>query len=85
MDDPVVLEALGYAELLRARKLDGLRLLNAAFESEQESGEYADEERIANLQHMLGLVEHRGLEAGQAQLAEWRAQTIRNLKLEASA
>src|SRR3954452_120427 len=82
MDDPVVLEALGYAELLRGRKDEALELLNAAVDSEQEEGEYADAERVASLQHMLDLVQRVGPEAGQAQLAEWRAQTIRNLKID---
>jgi hypothetical protein len=85
MDDPVVLEALAYAELLRGRKEEALQLLHAALDSEQENGEYANDERIASLQHMLDLAQRVGLEAGQAQLAEWRAQTIRELKLEASA
>ena len=85
MDDPVVLEALGYAELLRGRKDEALQLLTAAVDSEQEDGQYADAERLANLQHTLDLVQRLGLEAGQAQLAEWRAQTIRNLKIEAPA
>jgi hypothetical protein len=35
------------------------------------------------VQHMLDLLQRLGLEGGQAQLAEWRAQTICNLKLEA--
>jgi hypothetical protein len=83
MDDPVVLEALGYAELLRGRKDEALQLLTAALDSEHENGEYAYAERLANLQHMLDLVQRLGLEAGQAQLAEWRAQTIRDLKIEA--
>jgi hypothetical protein len=83
MDDPVVLEALGYAELLRGRKDEALQLLTAAVDSEHENGEYADAERLANLQHILDHVQRLGLEAGQAQLAEWRAQTIRNLKIEA--
>jgi hypothetical protein len=34
---------------------------------------------------MLDLVQRVGLETGQAQLAEWRAQTIRNLKIETPA
>jgi tellurite resistance protein len=85
MDDPVVLEALGYAELLRGRKDEALQLLNAAVDSEHEDGEYGNAERLANLQHTLDLVQRLGLEAGQAQLAEWRAQTIRNLKIEAPA
>jgi len=85
MDDPVVLEALGYAELLRGRKDEALQLLTAAVDSEQEDGQYADAERLANLQHTLDLVQRLGLEAGQAQLAEWRAQTIRNLKIDAPA
>jgi hypothetical protein len=83
MDDPVVLEALGYAELLRGRKEEALQLLNAAVDSEHENREYAYAERLANLQHTLDLVQRLGLEAGQAQLAEWRAQTIRNLKIKA--
>ncbi|MFL6006348.1 MAG: hypothetical protein ACJ744_08905 [Gaiellaceae bacterium] len=82
MDDPVVLEALGYAELFRGRKDEALQLLNAAVDSEQDDAEYADAERVASLQHMLDLVQRVGLETGQAQLAEWRAQTIRNLKIE---
>ena len=85
VDDPVVLEALGYAELLRGRKDEALQLLTAAVDSEQEDGQYADAERLANLQHTLDLVQRLGLEAGQAQLAEWRAQTIRNLKIDAPA
>src|SRR3954469_20006759 len=85
MDDPVVLEALGYAELLRGRKDEALELLNAAVHSEQEDGEYVDAERVGSLQHMLDLVQRVGLETGQAQLAEWRAQTIRNLKIETPA
>lgn len=48
MDDPVVLEALGYAELFRGRKDEALQLLNAAVDSEQEDAEYADAERVAS-------------------------------------
>jgi hypothetical protein len=84
MDDPVVLEALGYAELLRGREEESLRLLKAAVQSERENGEYADEPRIANLEHMIDLVERLEPEAGRTQLAKWRAQTISALQLDAS-
>jgi hypothetical protein len=84
MDDPVVLEALGYAELLRGRDEESDRLLEAALQSERENGEYADEQRIANLEHMLELVERSGPDAGRTQLAEWRAQTISALQLDTS-
>lgn len=84
MDDPVVLEALGYAELLRGRDEESLRLLKAAVQSERENGEDADEPRIANLEHIRRLVERSGPDAGRTQLAEWRAGTIGALQLDAS-
>jgi hypothetical protein len=83
LDDPVVLEALGYGELLRGRRDDGVRLMQAALETEREDPEYADDESIVNLEQILELVQRLGLEAGQARLEEWRAQTISSLKLEA--
>jgi hypothetical protein len=82
LDDPVVTEALGYAEILRGRKNEGLRLLDETIASEREGGEYAHEERIENAQQVLDRVNELGLEAGQALLEEWRAATIRNLRLE---
>jgi hypothetical protein len=83
LDDPVVSEALGYAELLRGRKADGVRLLEQTLESERESGEYANDELIENVEHVLDEVNRLGLEAAQAQLEDWRAETIKNLRLEA--
>jgi hypothetical protein len=82
LNDPVVTEALGCAELLRGRKEDGLRLLEDTIASERESGEYATEERIENAQQVLDAVRDLGLEAGQALLETWRAETIRSLRLE---
>jgi hypothetical protein len=82
LDDPVVTEALGYAELLRGRKDEGVRLLERTIESERDDGEYANDELIANVEQILHAVNSLGLEAAQAQLEEWRAETIRNLKLE---
>jgi hypothetical protein len=82
LDDPVVTEALGYAELLRGRKDEGVRLLEKTIESERENGEYANDELIAHAEQVLDAVNRLGLEAGQAQLEEWRAETIRNLRLE---
>lgn len=82
-DDPVVLEALGYAEIVRGRKQAGVELLERALESEREDEKYANEERISNIERVLQAVDDLGLEAGQALLEEWRAQTIKNLRLEA--
>jgi hypothetical protein len=82
LDDPVVTEALGYAKLLRGRKDEGVRLLERTIESERDDGEYANDELIANVEQILDAVNSLGLEAAQAQLEEWRAETIRNLKLE---
>jgi len=83
VDDPSVAEPLGYAEILRGRKQAGVDLLERALESEREDDEYANEERIANIERVLDAVNDLGLEAGQALLEEWRAQTIKNLRLEA--
>jgi hypothetical protein len=82
LDDPVVTEALGYAELLRGRKDHGARLLEKTLESERENDEYANDELIARVDHVLDAVNRLGLEAGQAQLQEWQAETIKNLRLE---
>lgn len=82
LDDPVIAEDLAYTEILRGNKNDAVQLLEQSIESEREDGEYANEERIQNLEHMLNLVRSLGLEAGQAQLEDWRARTIRSLKLE---
>jgi hypothetical protein len=82
LDDPVVSQAVGYAEILRGNKETGLKLLEQALESEREDEEYANEERIAEIERVLEAVNDQGLEAGQALLEEWRAQTIKNLHLE---
>ena len=80
-DDPVVGEALGFAELLRGCEDAGRRLVARALESEREDGEYASEERIANLERVLHAVTAQGLGAAQALLGEWRASTIAALRL----
>jgi hypothetical protein len=82
LDDPVVSEALGYAEILRGQKDAGLELLENALEAEREDHEYANDDRVANLERVLEVVRSRGLEAGQALLEEWRGKTIRNLRVE---
>jgi len=82
LDDPVVLEALGYTQLLRGRKEEGVRLLERAVESEREEGEYGNDDLIENVQKVLDTVDDLGLEAGQAVLEEWRAATIDALDLE---
>ncbi len=82
LDDPVVSEAVGYAEILRGRKEGGLEILENALESEREDDEYANEERIANLERVLDAVTNLGLEAGQALIEQWRTETIKNLRLE---
>jgi hypothetical protein len=81
LDDPVVSEAVGYAEILRGRKEAGLELLENALASEREADEYADEERMASLERVLDAVNKLGLEAGQALLGEWRGETIRKLRI----
>jgi hypothetical protein len=82
LDDPVVTEALAFAEILRGHKDKGVGLLEQTMASEREGGEYADEERIANAHQVLDAVNDLGLEAGQALLEEWRGQTIQSLRLE---
>jgi hypothetical protein len=82
LDDPVVTEDLAYTAVLRGERRDAIRLLEHALEAEREDGEYASEERIANLEQILDLVRRFGLKAGQAQLEEWRARTIETLGLE---
>jgi hypothetical protein len=82
LDDPAVAEDLAYTAILRGNKGEAIRLLEHAIESEREDGEYGNEERIANLEHILDLVQRLGLEAGQAQLEEWRRRTIRSLRLD---
>jgi hypothetical protein len=82
LDDPVVTEALAFAEILRGRKEEAVRLLEQTIGSERENGEYGDEERIANVQQVLNAVTDLALEAGEALLEEWRAQTIKILRLE---
>jgi hypothetical protein len=57
--------------------------LRATAAAERGNGEYGDDERVENMEHILELVQRLGLEAGQARLEEWRAQTIAELKLEA--
>jgi hypothetical protein len=37
---------------------------------------------VANLEHVLELVQRDGLEAAQARLEEWRASTIGALKID---
>ena len=82
LDDPVITEDLGYTEILRGRKDDGVRLLEATIASEREAGEDASDERIAHSQQILEAVSNLGLEGAQALLEQWRAETIRNLRLE---
>jgi hypothetical protein len=83
VDDPVVSQALGYAELLRGRKDAGVRWLEQAITSVYEDGEYANEELAEHPEQVLAAVRDLGLEAGQALLADWRAATIEKLGLEA--
>ncbi len=83
LDDPAVMEDLAYAEILRGHKDQAVTLLEDALRSERDDGAYASDDRIGNLEHMLDIVQRRGLEAGQAQLEEWRTRTIDRLKLEA--
>jgi hypothetical protein len=80
--DPVVAEDLGYTEILRANKKEAVRLLEQAIASERENAEYADEERIGNVQEVLDIVHDAGLEAAQALLEGWRMRTITALRLE---
>jgi hypothetical protein len=82
LDDPVVLEDLAYAAILRGNRDRAVELLEAAVASEQESGEYTDDELLASLESTLGLIERRGLEAAQAQLEEWYRRNLASLKLE---
>jgi hypothetical protein len=82
LSDPVVTDVLGYTEVLRGNRDDGLQLLQQAIASERESGEYANEDLIENPQQVLDAVRDLGLEAGQALLEEWRVQTITSLGLE---
>jgi hypothetical protein len=82
LDDPVVSQAVGYAEIVRGRKEAGVELLGLAVESEREEEEYANEERIAEIQRVLDAVNDLGLGAGQALLEQWRAETIKTLRLE---
>ena len=82
LDDPAVAEDLAYTAILRGKRGEAIRLLEHAIQSEREDGEYANDERIANLEHILDLVQRLGLEAGQAQLEEWRARTIASLNLD---
>jgi len=80
--DPAVAEDLAYTAVLRGKRGEAIRLLEHAIQSEREDGEYANDERIANLEHILDLVERLGLEAGGAQLEEWRARMIARLNLD---
>ena len=82
LDDPVVAEDLGYTEILRGNKEEGVRLLEQAIADEKEDAEYADEERTANVQVVLDAVHDGGLEAAQALLEDWRIHTITALRLE---
>jgi hypothetical protein len=82
LDDPVVAEDLGYTEILRGNKEEGVRLLEQAIAYENENAEYADEERIANGQEVLDTVHDGGLEAAQALLEDWRIRTITALRLQ---
>jgi hypothetical protein len=59
-----------------------VRLLEQAIASERENAEYADEERIGNVQEVLDIVHDAGLEAAQALLEGWRMRTITALRLE---
>src|SRR4051794_21506637 len=82
LDDPVVAEDLGYTEILRGNKDEGVRLLEQAIAYEREDGEYADEERIGNVQEILDTAQDGGLEAAQALLEDWRVRTITALRLD---
>ena len=82
LDDPVVLEDLAYAEILQGNRDRAVELLEAAVTSEQESGEYIDDELLAGLESTLGLIRRRGLEPAQAQLDDWYRRNLRSLKLE---
>jgi hypothetical protein len=63
LDDPVVLEDLAYAAVLRGNRDRAVELLEAAVVSEQECGEYVDDELLADLEYTLGLIQRRGLES----------------------
>jgi len=63
LDDPVVAEDLGYTEILRGNEKEAVRLLEQAIVYESEDAEFADEERIGNVQRVLDTVRDAGLEA----------------------
>ena len=82
-DDPVVAEDLGYTEILRGNKADGVRLLERVVALEEENGNYSDEQRICDVEQVLRMLDERGLEAAQDLLEKWRIRTITALRLEA--
>ena len=82
LDDPVVLEDLAYAAILRGNKNRAAELLEEAIASENESGEYRNDDLVADLEHLLSLLQGPGLEAAQAQLEEWHALNVQRLKLD---
>jgi len=82
LDDPVVLEDLAYAAILRGNKNRAAELLQEAIASENESGEYRNDDLVVDLEHLLSLLQGPGLEAAQARLEEWHALNVQSLKLD---
>ncbi len=79
LTDPHVMEALGYAALLRGHKEEGLRFVEGAIAS---ATEHRWEEQTERGERVRDAVTRLGLEAGQALLEQWRSETIRNLRIE---
>ncbi|HEU5279391.1 MAG TPA: hypothetical protein VFU26_10865 [Gaiellaceae bacterium] len=82
LDDPVVLEDLAYAAILRGNNDRAAELLEKAIASENESGEYRNDDLLADLEHILSLLQGPGLEAAQAQLDNWHALNVKRLKVD---
>lgn len=81
VDDPVIVEDLAYAAIVRGDGDAAASLLRDAITLETENGEYRDDSRITELRRMLEILEEQGLDPVHAQLDEWRKRTIASLKL----
>jgi hypothetical protein len=80
MEDPVIIEDLACAAIVRGDAEAAAGLLRKAIAIETED-EFRNDEIVARLQSMLDLLEESGLESAQAHLDTRRAQTIKSLKL----
>jgi len=81
LDDPVVMQDLAHAAIVRGNSDRAVELLGKAIASENESGEYGNDERVAELGQMLGLLQDSGVAAAKAQLDRWHARMVASLKL----